>query len=175
MGGNLQAIDVGTGRSVSSFAIGFYHMCAVLDDATLKCWGSNAYGVLGYGDTVFRGAATNTMGDYLPAVNLGQGLTAKQVTCGFAHTCAVLNDASVKCWGKSWEGQLGRKGFVNFGSSPDEMCDVLLPIQLGPGRTAKQIATGKDFNCVLLDTDVVKCWGYQTNGQLGFYYTMYEL
>ncbi|KAJ1472094.1 hypothetical protein T484DRAFT_1841695, partial [Baffinella frigidus] len=33
---------------------GWYHTCAILDDATVKCWGYNANGELGYGDTDAR-------------------------------------------------------------------------------------------------------------------------
>ena len=41
----------------------------------------------------------NEMGNNLPSVDLGTGKTAKQVVAGYHHTCAVLNDDTVKCWG----------------------------------------------------------------------------
>ena len=63
-------------------------MCAVLDDATLKCWGNNASGQLGLGDTTNRGDDAGEMGDSLSAVDLGTGRTAGVVDAGGSHTCA---------------------------------------------------------------------------------------
>jgi len=39
------------------------------------------------------------MGDYLPQVNLGSGFTAISIHIGDGHTCAILNDNQIKCWG----------------------------------------------------------------------------
>ena len=73
----------------------------------MKCWGYNDNGQLGYGDTNNRGDGPNEVGDFLPTVDLGTGKKAKQISAGFRHTCAVLNDDSVKCWGSGGYGQLG--------------------------------------------------------------------
>lgn len=40
------------------------------------------------------------MGDFLPFVDLGEGVLAKSVSLGARHTCAVVNDGDVKCWGE---------------------------------------------------------------------------
>ena len=56
-----------------SFAAGSYHTCALLDDRSVKCWGGNDFGQLGYGDTNDRGYEGGEMGDALPAVSLGAG------------------------------------------------------------------------------------------------------
>ena len=50
---------------------GVGYACAILDDKSLKCWGSNYSGQLGLGDTNNRGDAPGEMGDNLPAVDLG--------------------------------------------------------------------------------------------------------
>jgi hypothetical protein len=71
----------------------------VLDDDTLKCWGSNAQGQLGLGDTTDRLTPA--------AVNLGAGRTAKSVSAAYHHTCAVLGDDTLKCWGFNLNGELG--------------------------------------------------------------------
>ena len=42
----LQTVDLGIGRTASSISAGFSHICAVLDNGSLKCWGSNNYGQL---------------------------------------------------------------------------------------------------------------------------------
>ena len=63
--------------------------------------GDNRYGQLGYGDTGTRGDTNVTMGDFLPAVSLGVDLTATAITCGADHTCALLSNGQLKCWGES--------------------------------------------------------------------------
>ena len=47
------------------------------------------------------------MGDSLPAVALGTGRTAVAITAGASHTCALLDNGTVKCWGDNDYGQLG--------------------------------------------------------------------
>ena len=44
--------------------------CAVLDNASLKCWGKNDSGQLGLGDDSTRGDVSGEMGDNLPAISL---------------------------------------------------------------------------------------------------------
>ncbi|MEM1008754.1 MAG: hypothetical protein AAGJ35_07075, partial [Myxococcota bacterium] len=44
---DLKAIDFG-GKRVINFALGINSVCAVLEDQTLRCWGSTAYTSLGY-------------------------------------------------------------------------------------------------------------------------------
>jgi alpha-tubulin suppressor-like RCC1 family protein len=71
MGDTLLPIDLGLGRTALRIAAGVSHACAVLDNAQLKCWGLNNYGQLGQGDTTPRGDLLGSMGDLLPAIDLG--------------------------------------------------------------------------------------------------------
>lgn len=66
MGDALPAVDLGTGRTAVAVTAGDGHTCAILDDASTKCWGNNGTGRLGLGDTLKRGAAPGEMGDALP-------------------------------------------------------------------------------------------------------------
>ena len=56
-----------------------------------------------------------------------------QVTTGTTHTCALLDDASVKCWGFGVLGRLGNGGTAIVGDQPGEMGDNLLAVNLGTG------------------------------------------
>ena len=103
----------------------------MLDDDSLKCWGRNYHGQLGHGNTADRGDGPDEMGDALDAVDLGTGRTAKMIDAGDDHTCAVLDDDSVKCWGRNDYGQLGLGEFSNRGDGPGEMGDALDAVDLG--------------------------------------------
>merc|ERR1712188_44830 len=106
------------------------HTCVILDNAKVKCWGLNDVGQLGLGDRKNRGARGG-MGDQLPYLDFGQGRTAKSLSAGHEHTCAVLDNGQVKCWGHNNHGQLGLGDKRDRGSSSDEMGDSLPAVDLG--------------------------------------------
>jgi alpha-tubulin suppressor-like RCC1 family protein len=161
----------GSSTQIAAFAryvdAGGTHTCVVLDDASLKCFGSSSSGQIGSGATANLGDAPAETGDALLPVNLGTGHTVRAVSTGTAHTCALLDDGTVKCFGEGNSGRLGRGSTSDVGQSTASMGNALLPINLGTGRSAKAIATGAAHTCVLLDDDSVKCWGVNEDGQLG--------
>ena len=130
MGNYLPAVDMGSGRTATAIAAGYHHTCAILDNSSVKCWGANANGQLGLGDTNKRGDEPNEMGDNLPAIDLGSGKTARAISAGDSHTCAVLDNASLKCWGKNDSGQLGQENTNNLGDGSNDMGDNLPAIGL---------------------------------------------
>ena len=103
---SLTGINLGTGRTATAIATGQNHTCALLDNASVKCWGYNAQGQLGIDSTTTTGYSSGEMAS-LSAVNLGTGRTATAIAAGHLHTCALLDNASVKCWGYNNYGQLG--------------------------------------------------------------------
>jgi alpha-tubulin suppressor-like RCC1 family protein len=167
MGDNLTSIDLGTGRTATAIEAGDNHTCAILNNASVKCWGSNASGQLGLGDTSSRGDGSSEMGDNLTVIDLGSGRTAKAIAAGYEHTCAILDNASVKCWGSNASGQLGLGDTNSRGNGSSEMGDNLTAVDLGSGRTATAIAIGGSHTCALLDNSSIKCWGLNDSGQLG--------
>jgi len=167
MGGLLPHVDFGEDHFATSLALGLFHSCAVLDNRKVKCWGLSYVGRLGIEETVARGDEANEMGDHLPFVDLGSGRTVQALAAGNSHTCALLDDNTVKCWGANVAGCLGTGDTANRGSHAEEMGDNLLPVNLGSGRTAKAIAVGGYSSCAILDNGRVKCWGYNDIGQLG--------
>jgi alpha-tubulin suppressor-like RCC1 family protein len=150
-----------------SLSAGEQHTCAILSNGGVKCWGRNGSGQLGLSSNFQdRGDGANEMGNALPFVNLGSGRTAVELALGLQHTCALLDNGSVKCWGRNQEGQLGIGNTVNRGDDPGEMA-ALPAVNLGTGRTATAITAGQYHSCALLDDGSVKCWGQNTYGQLG--------
>ena len=143
-------VEVALGERARTVDAGDHHTCAILDDGSLACWGRNNHGQLGVGDKLDK--------TKLAFVDLGTGKSAKAVSAGFRHTCAILDDDSVLCWGKGSDGQLG--------NSANNDSNTPVSVTLG-SNTAKQISVGANHSCAILDDDSVVCWGSNALGQLG--------
>ena len=133
-------VDLGTGRTAAAITAGQRHTCAILDDASLVCWGSNSYGQLGDGTTTDRNLPVN--------VNVGSGRFPVALSSGRFHTCAILDDGSVKCWGANGYGNLGI-GSGSGISSPSNSVDF------GTGYYAVAISSGHYHTCVVLNDNSV--------------------
>ena len=90
----------GNGRTAVSIASGNGYSCVILNDGNVSCWGNNEVGQLGDGSKTNRPIPTQTL-------TLGPGRTAVAITAGDRHTCAILDDGNVSCWGYNDVGQLG--------------------------------------------------------------------
>lgn len=167
MGAALPTVDLGSGRTATALGAGGAHTCARLDDGTTKCWGNSEYGQLGLGDRVARGDHPGELGDDLPVVDLGEGRTAVAFAPGFFRTCALIDDGSVKCFGRSQSGELGLPDGGHRGDEPGEMGDQLPAVALFGGVTAVALAAFEHHTCALLAGGSVKCWGRAASGQLG--------
>ena len=160
-------VDLGPGRTALAISAGGGHSCAVLDDGSVRCWGFALNGELGYGNTNSVGdSPTDTPGMVGP-VDLGAGRTAKAISAGWRHTCALLDDGSVRCWGNGGSGRLGYGNTSNLGGTPATTPEKVGPVNLGRGRTAKAIAAGFAHTCAIADGSV-RCWGDGADGQLGY-------
>jgi alpha-tubulin suppressor-like RCC1 family protein len=148
-----QRVDAG------SLDLGTFHGCAITASGELRCWGSNQYGQLGQGNTNNIG---NDAGESTVPVDLG-GHDAVDVSAGQEHTCAVLDDGSVRCWGRNDRGQLGQGNTTNIGDNAGEST-VLVDLD---GQVAREVAAGWAHTCALLDDGFVRCWGFNGYGQLG--------
>eukprot|EP01083_Nonionella_stella_P174618 605862_1 len=146
---------------------GEYRNCA-LEYSRVKCFGSNNYGQLGYGDTNNRGDEPSEMGDNLLEIDLGSTFVPLQIVEGLAHTCALSTNHTVKCFGRNNHGQLGYGDRNNRGDASDEMGDNLPEIDLGSKFIPRHIATGAYHTCALSTTNAVKCFGRNKYGQLGY-------
>jgi alpha-tubulin suppressor-like RCC1 family protein len=150
--GNLEEAGFQEGSifTETTIAVGSDHVCAILDDSSMSCWGDNSKGQLGDGTTVQRQTMT--------AVDLGIGRTAISISAGQGHTCAILDDASLKCWGDNSDGQLGDG--TTFDSSTPVDVDLGSEIPIS-------VSLGLKHTCVVLVSASIKCWGDNSEGQLG--------
>jgi uncharacterized protein YjbI with pentapeptide repeats len=145
LGGN--AIEIAAGR---------LHTCVILDDGSVSCWGSNFAGQLGDGTGAERNVPTQTD-------SLGENVTAVNIATGVYHTCVVLNDGTVSCWG---DNEYNALGWSNWSTAGEELSPRLTE-SLGPGRTAVMLNAGQDFTCAILDDGSVSCWGRSRGNLLG--------
>ncbi|AWV88906.1 serine/threonine protein kinase [Bradymonas sediminis] len=135
------------------------HVCALLKDQTMRCWGNGKFGKLGLGHT-------NTIGDdELPtsAATVSVGAKIAAIAAGKYNTCAILEDRSLRCWGWNAHGQLGLGHTRDIGDN--EVPSSVDPIELG--AAVMQVAVGRRHLCALLEGGAVRCWGWNNRGQLG--------
>ncbi|MFH1808456.1 MAG: hypothetical protein ABIJ09_06920 [Pseudomonadota bacterium] len=157
--------------SVLQLSAGNRHTCALRDDGTVWCWGSNNRGQLGDGSTEDRrnatqvcGSGTRLGGDCVPLSNV------VEVHAGFSHTCAVrrvdVTTTEVICWGEGRNGELGA-GPGALAVYPTEVCASGSGNACAPLSGIVSITAGAVHSCALLDTGEVWCWGSGLLGQLG--------
>jgi alpha-tubulin suppressor-like RCC1 family protein len=138
-----------TGMSTATqVSAGYEHTCATLANGHVACWGENFEGELGNG--------TKTPESAVPVEVTGTS-TATQVSAGFAHTCALLANGHVECWGANLAGL--------FGDGKSASSDV--PVETTGVSTAVQLSTGRAHTCAVLANGHVECSGYNLSGQLG--------
>jgi alpha-tubulin suppressor-like RCC1 family protein len=105
-GGNYQLfpVNVSGAYNVSMISAGYTHACALVNDGTVACWGSNRSGQLGDGTTTNRAYPATVYGLPDPVV---------QLSSGSAHTCAVTKRQDIYCWGDNNYGELGDGTFYD--------------------------------------------------------------
>jgi len=162
-------VDFGTGRTAVQIVAGRRHVCVLMDNSQVKCWGSGIY--LGRDEVTYdQGDEPGEMGDNLAVTDLGTVGTVVSLSEGpeFRSVCALFDNGKLKCWGANTYGL----GFVSsdnvVGNGPGEMGDNLPFVDLGTGRTAVAVTGGSQFHCAVLDDASVKCFGFNAYGQLGY-------
>ena len=142
-------------NGATQLAAGKHHTCALLADQGVTCWGGNRFGQLGN--------VTNNLTDNAnPTPTAVAGLTGvTQLAAGENHTCALLSDQTVTCWGRNFYGQLGN----TTNNSTGEPNPTPTPVAGLTGVT--QLAVDGGHSCALLVDQTVTCWGWNHLGQLG--------
>jgi alpha-tubulin suppressor-like RCC1 family protein len=133
----------GISNATSVSARGTGHVCALLQDGTVKCWGANLSGQLG-------NASFTT--SYTPVSVTGVA-SAVDVSIGGSSSCAVLASGSVKCWGYGLQDTYGSVHSIPF-------------TQAGISNAAT-ISVGGAFACARTADSTLMCWGTGSNGQTG--------
>jgi alpha-tubulin suppressor-like RCC1 family protein len=138
----------GLSSGVVAVVAGANHSCALTTAGAVQCWGSNQYGQLG------NGTANSSL---TPVTVTGLSSAAVAIAAGYFHTCALLNNGYVYCWGDNLQGQIGSGA---SGSS-------LTPVVVNGFNLGVAIAAGGLHTCALKESGSVYCFGNNTQGELG--------
>ena len=158
----IEVLGIPTAVSISS---GHSHSCALLTDGKVNCWGSNDYDQLGgrseYSERI---SEYGTRSAYRSVVEVPRITTATAIALGQYHSCALLAEGKVMCWGSNSNGQLGE--------NQDEQCpfgesswysSAYCPVEASGITTATGISLGDHHSCAVLTDGRVMCWGYNIN------------
>lgn len=120
----VAAIDFG--EAITDLRMGGQRTCAELASGSVRCWGENSDGRLGYGHTDDLGDNAGEEANLLPDINIGDGVD--HLATGLVHTCALLKTGGVRCWGPSGDGRLGygNSEFIGDNETPADAGDVPL-------------------------------------------------
>lgn len=138
--------------NVTAISVGTDHACAVVSDGSAWCWGDNSDGATGAGTAAAsKGAVRVTKAANAVFTNV------VAISAGTAHTCALLSDKTVWCWGLNTYGQLGN------GSTTTS----LVAVSTGLTNIAILGQSTGNHTCAVSITNILSCWGANTYGQLG--------
>ncbi len=145
----LTALPAGT----QDVSLGKFFGCALNENGTVWCWGDNYSGALGnnqVGNDPNGSIPTPTQVINLPhrAISIG---------AGDGHSCAILEDGSLWCWGANTAGQLG------LGDTQNRLIPTHVSL---PGAAAELIATASGTQ-VILEEGSVYTFGWNQYDQLG--------
>jgi len=154
-------------RNVVSVVGGSGHLCALLDDGTVRCWGFNGFGPVGDGTTNNRELPT-------PVCASGSGTNCPKLrnvvalSLGSAFSCALIDNGTVYCWGSNDLGQLGDSSTTGH-YTPALVCNGGSGASCGgaPLSDVVAIAAQAVSTCALTSNGQVLCWGSDNAGQLG--------
>ncbi len=130
-----------------SIASGLFFTCILGPGGNVRCFGYDAYGMLGDGNTT----------DSTTAMQVSNVSGAPSMVANGYNACALLANETVSCWGDNFGAQLGQLSLANS--------DV--PVAVPDVSNAIQVSFGTDYACALRNNGTAVCWGSNITGQLG--------
>jgi alpha-tubulin suppressor-like RCC1 family protein len=141
--------DVSLGLPAAQIVTGDAYTCARLENGAVRCWGFGQAGRLGYGNE------DNIGDDENPTENVSVGESARHLTAGTDHTCAILTNDEIRCWGRNSTGALGYGHDDTIGDNelPSSQPSIVV------GMPVDTMQAGSSRTCALSPTGGVRCWG----------------
>jgi alpha-tubulin suppressor-like RCC1 family protein len=115
---------------------------------------------------VIGAGSTATQAEHASAPAGASRVDAARLSLGHGTSCVILDNGQARCWGNNNQGQAG----VAVQKTPlgrDETPDSLPTVDVGSGRTLKEIDSGQGHGCGLMDNGGVRCWGTSNRGVIG--------
>ena len=145
-------------------AVGGDHSCVLYDNNWVKCWGKGNYGQLGQGDTsdIGSGGGISLNGtaplQILSEDEMAAGLRITNIAAGGDHSCALISNGKIKCWGRADYGQLGYGDTVQVGSMT--VTDIIAAgyVPVDPLLKITSISLGVEHSCAVLENKTARCW-----------------
>lgn len=131
----------------TAISAGANFACALINGG-VKCWGSNSHGQLGNGTFADSPAPVDVM---------GLTTNVKEIHSGYLHSCAILVDNNIKCWGAGGYGELGNG--VEGASG--------IPVNFTVANNIKTISLGQFTTCFIDQNNYANCIGNNSNYELG--------
>ena len=148
------------GAQAIAVAVGINHACALSQVGTVYCWGDNASGQLGRGDTTGE-SLTPVQVDSANIDGTGNKKAVGLAAAGYG-TCAIMQDGTIRCWGKGLT--------TGNGTGSDTGVSVQVTSTYFDGSEGKKaIAISGKANtmCAVTDGGLVRCWGDNSDRMLG--------
>src|SRR5690606_16984523 len=138
----------------------YQNTCVLIEGGRVRCWGRNNLGQLGYGHT-------DDIGDDETPASVGDVMLPEpgvELTMGDSHSCILMADMAVRCWGQGSGGKLGYGNSNNIGDDEFPVSITDVPI----GGAALEVDAGGSHTCARLDDGKLRCWGAGYGGLLGY-------
>jgi len=149
-------VNLGSGLTVQSLHVGYYHSCVVLNDNSFKCFGYNNFGNLGIGSTDYQGDGPNEMGNYLKPINLGTGVEIEECF-DYSPTLSPTFSLSPTL----------SPSFSYLPTFEPTYEPTFNPTIYSHPSCSSRFSYYYQ-NCVLTTSSQIKCWGLNGNGELGY-------
>lgn len=166
---------------------GGQHNCALANDFTAYCWGSDASGQLGDDSLTSR----------LVPKPVAGGFKFSALAAGVSHECGIAADSTAFCWGLNGTGQIGDGTTANrrtptavagkfrwkaIGAGANWSCGLTqkstaacwgggagssIPVEYTQAQVFSSLSVGFAHACALTNDGTAFCWGDNSQGQLG--------
>ena len=155
-------VPLSAGDVVERVTTGRGHTCVLLQGGSIKCWGYNNHGQLGYdhGDDI-----GDDEGEVEALVAVPVGGPVVRIEAGLEYTCAILSQGRLRCWGHNNNGQLGQGNTMT--APPSAVAEDIPFVSFG-GALVMDVAPADEHTCALLEGGSVRCWGTGDFGKLGY-------
>jgi alpha-tubulin suppressor-like RCC1 family protein len=146
-------------QAAIQITVNTYHSCLLTSEGKSFCWGLDADGLLGNGETLGDSSRPSPLD--LQQVRGYQSF--KQIAAGWYHTCGLTSEGEAYCWGLDDQGQLGD-------GEPKENKQHPVRVEASAITTRQlfiEIEAAQYHSCAINTAGKPYCWGLNLDGQVG--------